>query len=269
MAGGSLLGAGCGRRAAANLLAMLESSSRTLRQEKARLRLAMKGSLAGQDDHQRSLAARRLALEVLNLPLMKSARRVFTCLSFGAEPDTWWLVEALLDSGRQVYVPRMGRGKSRLHVHPFPCRLETLPFGLRQPTAEAAELPPSAIDSSLDVALLLGLAFDRRGFRLGYGRGYFDRFLDGRPFPAVGLAFEAQLLDTVPAEDHDLPVAMVVTEEGVRGGASLPSARGAKKYSALLEGPQQDPAMLDGDDHRSDGGDPEDLPGGEAGDQRR
>ena len=69
-----------------------------------------------------------------------------------------------------------------------------------------------AIDGTLDAVLVLGLGFDRRGYRLGYGSGYFDRFLAGRPFPAIGLAFAAQLEDELPAEAHDIAMTAIVTE---------------------------------------------------------
>lgn len=63
---------------------------------------------------------------------------------------------------------------------------------------------------------MLGLGFDRRGFRLGYGSGYFDRFLAGRPFPAIALAFAVQLEDELPAEPHDIPMTVIVTENEIR-----------------------------------------------------
>ncbi len=61
--------------------------------------------------------------------------------------------------------------------------------------------------------LVLGLAFDRRGYRLGHGRGYFDRFLAGLAVPSIGLAHPFQLVDRLPAEPHDVPMTVVVTAE--------------------------------------------------------
>lgn len=134
-----------------------------------------------------------------------------TCLSFGSELDTWRLVARLLQSGRELFVPRADRGDDRLHVHRYPCELEATGFGLRQPRREVPELTPAEIEASVEVALVLGVGFDRRGQRLGYGRGYFDRFLAGKRFPAVGLAFDEQLVDELPVELHDVPMRVVVT----------------------------------------------------------
>lgn len=167
----------------------------------------------GPEDAARAAAA--VAERTLALPEVARARRVFTCLSFGGEVDTWGLVERLLDDGREVYVPRTEAGDPHIHLHRYPCDLRTLSFGLRQPRADRPEVPPEAVDATLDVALVLGLGFDRRGVRLGYGAGYFDRFLAGRPFPAVGLAYACQLVDRLPAEGHDVPMSAVVTDREV------------------------------------------------------
>jgi 5-formyltetrahydrofolate cyclo-ligase len=68
----------------------------------------------------------------------------------------------------------------------------------------------------LDAAVILGLAFDRqRGYRLGQGKGYFDMFLAGKTFTTIGLSFKDLLLDRFPAEPHDVPVRLLVTEKQV------------------------------------------------------
>lgn len=181
-------------------------------ERKAALRSRMRGRLAALDPGRAREAATRVADRVLGLPRVVGARRVLVCLSFGLELDTWALVERLLISGRELFVPRTAAGDPQLHVHPYPCPLETLSFGLRQPAAACPEVAPEAIGATLDVALVAGLAFDRRGYRLGYGAGYFDRFLAGRSFPAVGLAYDVQLVETLPVEAHDVAMSVVVTE---------------------------------------------------------
>lgn len=170
-------------------------------------------------------AARRLAdgiaERVLALPEVAGARRIFSCLSFGIELDTWDLVERLLADGRELFVPRADAGDGRLHVHPFPCPLVSLPFGLRQPAIDAPEIPEAEIDATLDVALVIGFAFDRRGVRLGHGAGFFDRFLAGRSFPTVGLAASRWVLARLPREPHDVAMTVVASErETIRVGAA-------------------------------------------------
>ena len=179
---------------------------------KAILRERLRARLNTIDPATAATAASQVAEHVLALPEVASAERILTCLSFGTEIDTGPLVERLLASGRQVFVPRADPRDGQLHIHSYPCPLSPLPFGLLQPPQGTPELAESAIDRVLQAVLVLGLGFDRRGFRLGHGNGYFDRFLVRRPFPAIGLAFAFQLLDEIPHQPHDLPMAVVVTE---------------------------------------------------------
>ncbi|HEX9800213.1 MAG TPA: 5-formyltetrahydrofolate cyclo-ligase [Thermoanaerobaculia bacterium] len=178
---------------------------------KPELRVELAARLAALDPAAARAAADRVAERALATAELRFARRVMTCLSFGCELDTWRLVARLLASGRELYVPRADRRDGELHVHRYPCPLETLEFGLSQPSREALELAPSAVDRTVEVVLVLGVGFDRRGYRLGHGRGYFDRFLAGRRFPALGLAFDEQLVDALPVAPHDVPMRLVVT----------------------------------------------------------
>ena len=166
-------------------------------------------------------AANAMVERLLMLPEVARSVRILTCLSFHKEIDTWGLLDRLLTVGCEVYVPRADPRDRQLHVHRYPCDLHQLPFGMKQPLRGTPELNAAAIDKTIDVALALGLAFDRRGYRLGFGTGYFDRFLAGRPFPAIGMCYHAQLVDRIPDEPHDVPMAAVVTEEGVWRGTRM------------------------------------------------
>lgn len=158
----------------------------------------------------------RIAANLKTVDEFRRARHILICLSFGSEVDTWRLTDELVSGpDRKVYVPRVS-SDGIMHVHPFPCSLRTLRMGLREPEKGEPEVPCERIDAVLNVALILGLAFDRRrGYRLGQGKGYFDRFLLGRPFHTIGLSLECFLVDGIPVEPHDIPMRMVVTEERV------------------------------------------------------
>jgi len=182
---------------------------------KAELRVELAARRAAIDPLAAREAAEGVAERALRVTELRCARRVLTCLSFGSELDTWGLVATLLQSGRELYVPRAERGDDLLHIHRYPCELEMLTFGLRQPRRDVPELTSREIEGTIEVALVAGLGFDRRGDRLGYGRGYFDRFLAGKRFPAVGLAFDEQLVDELPVESHDVPMRLVVTPSEV------------------------------------------------------
>ena len=100
----------------------------------------------------------------------------------------------------------------RMVFHPYDAaRLVRHPFGMAEPAADLPTVPPEA----LELVLVPGLAFDRHGWRLGYGGGYYDRFLKGFAGISAGIVFHALLLDDLPHGEFDVPVQWVVTEEGM------------------------------------------------------
>lgn len=177
----------------------------------------MRERLAELTEEERATAESRIARRVVELPEIREARGILSCLSYGTEVDTRRVIERLMEAGKNLYVPRAQSSDCTLHVHPWPCSLVTLPMGLRQPPAGEPEVPVEAIGEHVDAVLVLGLAFERhRGWRLGHGGGYFDRFLAAHPdLLPVALAFERQVVDTLPVEPHDRPMGLVVTEERV------------------------------------------------------
>lgn len=94
-------------------------------------------------------------------------------------------------------------------------------FGILEPRPELRGAPRKTVElAEIDLVMVPGVAFDRRGARLGRGRGYYDRFLRRlRPDAVlVGLAFECQLLDEIPTLAHDVFMDKVITEKGLYPG---------------------------------------------------
>lgn len=191
---------------------MIEQDIPTL---KRRLRRRLKERLRAIDASQARRAATAAGERFMALPEVRAAKGMLICLSFDTELDTWGLLDPLLVGGRDLYVPRAEKGEPQLHLHRYPCPLRALSFGLRQPLKSVPELDPRQIDQRIDLALVLGLAFDQRGYRLGYGGGYFDRFLAAHRIPAIALAYDLQLIESLPVESHDIPMTAVVTETRV------------------------------------------------------
>ncbi|GMU64507.1 MAG: 5-formyltetrahydrofolate cyclo-ligase [Acidobacteriota bacterium] len=179
---------------------------------KDELRRRLTARLASVTADERVRAGATARARLLEVDAIRRARSLLVCLSFGTELDTAPLVERWTAEGRRLYVPRADRRDRMLHVHPWPSPLVELSFGLRQPPRGAPEVPAESIAETLDAAIVLGLGFDRRGYRLGYGSGYFDRFLAAHPLTAVGLAYGFQLFDRLPSEPHDVPMTVIVTD---------------------------------------------------------
>jgi len=98
----------------------------------------------------------------------------------------------------------------RMVFHPYDAaRLVRHPFGMAEPAADLPEVRPEAIQ----LALVPGFAFDRRGWRLGYGGGYFDRFLANYLGVSIGVVFHALLMDAIPRNSFDVPMDWIVTEQ--------------------------------------------------------
>jgi len=129
---------------------------------------------------------------------------IFTYLAFRNEPDLALLFD-LLPHARWA-VPRIeGR---RLIVHPYdPARLVRHRFGMLEPAPDLPVIDPA----TLDLVLVPGVAFDRQGGRLGFGGGYYDRFLPTTPALRVGVTYDECLADVLPCGEHDQCVDWIVT----------------------------------------------------------
>ncbi|MDE2745277.1 MAG: 5-formyltetrahydrofolate cyclo-ligase [Chloroflexota bacterium] len=130
--------------------------------------------------------------------------------SLPGEVSTDGLISQFLAERRRVLCPRIrAHGQMEHREISAPSDLVDAAFGLREPDPELA--PP--VDPQVaDLIVVPGVAFDVEGGRLGMGGGYYDRFLAQASAPAVGLAFEMQLVDALPMSAYDHRVDLIVTE---------------------------------------------------------
>ena len=150
-------------------------------------------------------------------PVFSAADQIFCYLASGSEVDTWELIEYLLDNDKQVAVPLCHPATRTMEaaVITSVSQLAPGPFGVFQPHSALAEEGRLTLLSPKEIPLVLvpALAFDRDGYRLGYGGGYYDRFLKDCNGLLLGLAFQECVTDRLPREPHDLPVTRLVTDE--------------------------------------------------------
>jgi len=163
---------------------------------------------------ERRSSSARIVARLLDLPAYRSAGRVLAYLSFGSEFDTAAVVNDVRAGGKTLVLPRVQKGSRSLalhEVHDLERDIEAGVWGIRQPRAVCA---PIADGRSIDFVVVPGVAFTRQGARLGYGGGYYDRFiaaLSPRP-PLIAAAFEMQVVDELPMSDTDQRVDLVITE---------------------------------------------------------
>jgi 5-formyltetrahydrofolate cyclo-ligase len=189
-------------------------SSDDLKRRKRALRRKVGARRDAMPPEERERLGQAVARNLLALPEVRQASTVMAFSSFGSEVDSGPIIEQLARDGRRVVLPRV-EGRT------------IVPVGYRsgdpvKPSSFSA-LEPAAGEpvgpEEIDVVVVPGLAFDRRGHRVGYGGGFYDRFL-GRLRPdalTVGICFSVQMVDEVPHGRGDRPVDLVVTEQGLNG----------------------------------------------------
>lgn len=181
--------------------------------EKEELRKACLERRNALSDHEIAEKSAAVLRGLTSMAEIRRAETVLTYLSLGTEIDTHAFVDMLLHEGRTPIVPIVAEGRS-LDWSTLKSRndLERGPFGVPVPIPSKRRLvtpPPGA------PVIVPGIAFTLSGHRLGYGAGYFDRFLAGHDGLKVGLACEAQIIPHFPLEPHDIPVDRIVTESRI------------------------------------------------------
>lgn len=154
-----------------------------------------------------------LSRSFINLPGLTKARTVLLYVNaFPEELDARPYLLHCLERGMRVVLPRVDRPSRCLrlaHVRSLEADLEAGSLGIPEPRKEC----PSVEPGDIDWALVPGIAFDPRCYRLGRGAGYYDRLLPllRADTPRWALGFDVQLLDELPVEPHDVPVDGVMT----------------------------------------------------------
>ena len=143
-------------------------------------------------------------------PQLQSAHTILFFAPLPDELDVWPLLEKLLPGKKICALPAFDGATqtySARRVTTLETDIATGKFGVREPAASCAEIP---LDQ-FDLVLVPGLAFDGRGHRLGRGRGFYDRVLAAASGVKCGVAYDFQLLESIPAEAHDEPVNFIFT----------------------------------------------------------
>ena len=181
---------------------------------KEQLRKELKKKRGQVSKKQREVWNQAIRAHLFGLSAYTDARKVMVYLSFGWEIDTWAIVENLQKQGKEVYVPVVQRQPKQLIARGYTSREDLIPavFGILEPGPQASTVHPL----ELDLVIVPGLAFSAQGFRIGYGGGYYDRFLTTTNANSVGLVYHSFIRD-VPADSWDQAVDFLVTEEGVLG----------------------------------------------------
>ncbi len=148
---------------------------------------------------------------LLNLDEIREADCLMVYSSFGSEIETYGIIDRLFGSKTKVAFPRCNDdGTMSFHIIESYADLHEGMYRIREPDSSL----PLAVITNKTVCLIPGLAFTEKGGRLGYGGGYYDRFLMENPdIYTIALSYEALIADELPLMQHDLMVNSIVTEE--------------------------------------------------------
>lgn len=147
---------------------------------------------------------------ILQLPEYKKATHIYAYVSYNEEVSTFAFLESVLRSGKTLCVPKVYGEIMKFHIITSLEDLKPGAYGILEPCNDLID------EKNSGFMLLPGLAFDRAGHRLGYGGGFYDKYLsEHKDFIKVAAAYDFQVVSKVNYESQDIPVDVVVTEDEV------------------------------------------------------
>lgn len=177
---------------------------------KAALRKEIRARLKAMKPDQRVIASAQACTLLEKQTVWKNAQLIFFYAPMPAEMDIWPLLRDSLAAGKTVALPRFDSATQRYVA----CQIEDIAkdlnqgqFDIREPGAHCIAVPPNR----LDLILVPGVAFDRYGRRLGRGKGFYDQLLTSVRGTTCGVAFDEQIVETIPVEPHDVPLNCILT----------------------------------------------------------
>ena len=176
---------------------------------KSKLRKQVLQEMKALSQEQKQAMDRALTKRFLNHPFYQEAKTIATYLSFPHEFQTQELIEQALKDGKKVLIPKTyPKGRMDFVVY-HPQQLVKTSFGLLEPQGDLEVVEPSQID----LIHVPGLVFTREGYRIGYGGGYYDRYLEHFAGHSLSTIYPCQI-QTFNPDSHDIPVQEVLIYEG-------------------------------------------------------
>lgn len=143
---------------------------------------------------------------------INNSKTIAITISNHREVDTFDIIKQLWKLGKNVAVPKCNPKTRTMDFYVFTdfSQLETVYMDLKEPNPlNTTYVSPKDID----VIIVPGIVYDLQGYRVGYGGGYYDRYLTNYEGHLISLAFDFQIVETVPKESHDIPVDIIITDK--------------------------------------------------------
>ncbi|MBI5932976.1 MAG: 5-formyltetrahydrofolate cyclo-ligase [Chloroflexi bacterium] len=182
-------------------------------EQKIQLRKECRAARKALGEMGRARASLAICKRLAAWTMFTASETILTYMPIKSEVDLTPLLERFPQ--KRWVLPRIRPEENhRMDFHRYDAaRLIQHPFGMMEPTPDA----PTLAADEIELTLVPGLAYDRRGYRLGYGGGYYDRFLSRFRGLSAGIVFHDLWLDLIPHGAHDVTVQWVVTEQDIFG----------------------------------------------------
>ena len=156
--------------------------------------------------------------KLLSLKELKNSKNILLYISYRSEVETEILIDQLLKKSKNVFAPYCIKEEKRMEIVKIndPTKdLKKGAYGIKEPKNSLRKEDNDI--NILDLVIVPAVAFSKNGYRIGYGGGYYDRFLSrlSSKTISVGINYDELLFESVPKEDHDLAVDIIVTEKKV------------------------------------------------------
>ena len=172
--------------------------------DKSALRKEISAKKRSLTSRQIEAASAALAQHLFSHPLYRQADCLYAYLSYNQEVRTAAIIQRAWEDGKKVAVPKIFDDRMEFVYIEENSPIETGYKGIPEPAENRIAHEPSAL------VLMPGLAFTAQGQRMGYGGGFYDRFLAQEPHPTVALCYDFQMLEHLETEEHDIPVNTVL-----------------------------------------------------------
>lgn len=155
--------------------------------------------------------SRIIADKIISMPEFMDNSNVYSYMAFRNEVGTDYVIKYALNCGKKVAIPKVTGDDMKFYVLPqenFSEKLEKGYMGIIEPALDL-----DILSENKGIIIVPGMAFDRKGSRIGYGRGFYDRFLAKNPnLIKIGIAFDFQLFDEIEINQFDIPMDYIITE---------------------------------------------------------
>lgn len=147
-------------------------------------------------------------------PYWKDSESIGITISKIPEVDTYQIIRKAWEEKKKIVIPKCLPKQKKMDFRTLTAfdQLESVYYGLFEPIETQTELMEK---NKIDLLIVPGLGFTRTGYRLGFGGGYYDRYLKDYHGKTLSLAFHQQVMSELPIEEHDIPVLKIITDQEI------------------------------------------------------